>query len=255
MKLGINQAYFLPYIGYFQLIKSVDKFMLYELLHFRLQGWINRNRILVKSSGRPMNINIPISKKSPNLLIRDARLADNKNFMLLKIIKKIKHNYSKAKYFDETIDFLETAINNSESSKLNTFNGMLIQAVCQHLDIHTDIQIDNGHYMEMERELEEYNSLQQVGDAILPKKVKRVIMICQKENADTFVNLPGGQTLYNPEVFARENINFHFISPPQFEYNQFDHPFVPHLSILDVLMHCGQKRTIEMVNSYKFISA
>ena len=56
MKLAIMQPYFMPYIGYFQLIKIVDKFIFYDDVTFIKQGWINRNRILINNQAKMFSI-------------------------------------------------------------------------------------------------------------------------------------------------------------------------------------------------------
>ena len=43
MKVAIMQPYFMPYIGYFQLINAVDKFIIYDDVNYINRGWINRN--------------------------------------------------------------------------------------------------------------------------------------------------------------------------------------------------------------------
>jgi hypothetical protein len=65
MKLAIMQPYFMPYIGYFQLINSVDKFVIYDNIQYTKKGWINRNRILV--NGNDQLITLPIKKDSDYL--------------------------------------------------------------------------------------------------------------------------------------------------------------------------------------------
>ena len=69
------QPYFLPYIGYFQLIKAVDKFIIYDNIQFTKKGWINRNRILV--NGKDEYISIPLEKASDYLKINERYLAKN----------------------------------------------------------------------------------------------------------------------------------------------------------------------------------
>ena len=44
--LGIMQPYFLPYIGYWQLLSAVDQFVVYDNIKYTKKGWINRNRFL-----------------------------------------------------------------------------------------------------------------------------------------------------------------------------------------------------------------
>lgn len=58
MKLEIMQPYFFPYVGYFKLIESVDKFVFYDDVDFIKNGWINRNRIFV--SGKVGYMTIPL---------------------------------------------------------------------------------------------------------------------------------------------------------------------------------------------------
>lgn len=69
MKIAIMQPYFMPYIGYFQLINAADKFVLLDDVNFINRGWITRNRILV--NGKPKYITIPLKKASQNRLIKD----------------------------------------------------------------------------------------------------------------------------------------------------------------------------------------
>ncbi len=72
MKIAVMQPYLFPYIGYFQLISAVDRFVVYDDVAFIKQGWINRNRILAK--GNPLFFTIPLSGASSNALIRDIRI-------------------------------------------------------------------------------------------------------------------------------------------------------------------------------------
>ena len=48
-KIAIMQPYFFPYIGYFQLINSVDEFIIYDNIQYTKGGWINRNQILANN--------------------------------------------------------------------------------------------------------------------------------------------------------------------------------------------------------------
>ena len=72
MKVGIMQPYFFPYIGYFQLMNTVDEFVIYDNIKYTKKGWINRNRILV--NGKDSYITIPlkiakIKEKTAQILI------------------------------------------------------------------------------------------------------------------------------------------------------------------------------------------
>ena len=85
MKLGIMQPYFFPYIGYWQLINTVDKYVIFDDVNYIKNGWINRNRILM--SGKETMINLQIQKASQNKLINETNLViDSKTYT--KVIKK-----------------------------------------------------------------------------------------------------------------------------------------------------------------------
>ncbi len=100
MKVAIMQPYFLPYIGYFQLINAVDKFVIYDNIEFTKKGWINRNRILV--NGKDEFISLPITKASDFLHANQRYLASNFENEKNKILRKIKESYRKAPYFKIT---------------------------------------------------------------------------------------------------------------------------------------------------------
>lgn len=68
MKIGIMQPYFFPYIGYFALIKAVDKFVLYDDVAYIKNGWINRNRIKVGNNDN--YVTVPVTNASTNYLIK-----------------------------------------------------------------------------------------------------------------------------------------------------------------------------------------
>ena len=61
-KLGVMQPYFLPYIGYFQLIEAADVFVVYDNIKYTKKGWINRNRML--RNGSDMVFSLPLKKDS-----------------------------------------------------------------------------------------------------------------------------------------------------------------------------------------------
>jgi len=82
MKLGIMQPYFLPYIGYFQLIKAVDKYVIYDDVNFIKGGWINRNRILL--NGSAFMINVPMQGASSSKKINEIEIGLNRDKILLK---------------------------------------------------------------------------------------------------------------------------------------------------------------------------
>jgi hypothetical protein len=108
MKLAGNQSYFFPYVGYFQLINAVDKFILYDNLNFIDRGWVNRNRILIKNSGASM-ITVPLLNSSSNRKILDIEISDKQGDAKWreKLCKTLYVNYRHSPMFDEVFPLIE----------------------------------------------------------------------------------------------------------------------------------------------------
>lgn len=75
MKIGIMQPYFLPYIGYWQLLNAVDKYVIYDDVNYIKGGWINRNRILINKE--PKYFNVKLNGASPNKLINEVEVSND----------------------------------------------------------------------------------------------------------------------------------------------------------------------------------
>lgn len=255
MKLAIMQPYFFPYIGYFQAISAVDKYILYENLDYITEGWMNRNRILIKNQD-PIYINAKIQNKSSNKKINEIELLKN-NVWKKKLIKSLYFNYSGSNFFEEIFPFLNDLIN-TEHKFLFEFNANIISEICFLLEIKTTIVTDNNKYNELEVLL---NKIEDDDYASFPnlkinkpiKKVARVIEICNRENANIFINAIGGKELYNKNEFKKYGIDLFFIETRPYQYKQFSESFVPHLSIIDVLMHNGKEGTKELLNNYNLV--
>lgn len=218
MNIGIMQPYILPYIGYFQLIASVDSFVVYDNIQYTKKGWINRNQILIE--GRPSIFTIPLRKDSDYLDINMRFLA--KTFDRSKLLHKFKAAYAASPFFLPTMDLLEQIISCDEENLFDyIYNSLLI--ICSYLKINTVIlkssEIDVNHLL---------------------RGQDRVISICTAINAKTYINPCGGANLYDKNVFNYHRIGLKFIKMKEFTYSQsIGGSFVPSLSIIDLLMNCS----------------
>src|SRR5688572_17972704 len=104
MKVAIMQPYFAPYIGYFQLIHSVDKFIIYDDVNFIKKGWINRNNIL--AGGKAQLFTIPLVAASQNKLINELEISGEGNWRH-KLKSSIEHSYRKAPQFQHVFPLIE----------------------------------------------------------------------------------------------------------------------------------------------------
>ena len=255
MKLAIMQPYFFPYLGYFQAIKAVDKYILYENLDYITEGWMHRNRILVKNQN-PIYINANIIGKSSNKKINEIELVQN-NVWKKKLLNSINLNYRGSAYFHEIFCLIEQLVK-TESKFLLEYNANIIKEVCLFLEIKTSIISDNKHYLQLETNLNSIDSgdYSQFPDLLITKpikKVARVIEICKIERANNFINAIGGKELYDKNEFKKYNIDLYFVETKTYSYKQFSNKFHHHLSIIDVLMHNGKEGTKKLLENYILI--
>jgi len=244
-KLGIMQSYFFPYIGYFQLIDSVDIFVLYEHVNFQKRSWITRNRILDKGNGKPKYINLTISKKDNTKTIGETKLMTDTNWKE-KIDKLIYYNYKKAPYFDALYPLIQSCIY-TEHNSLHQYNSEILKKISTALDIQTKIVTENPYALKIEEELS--NS----SDLVSECKSERIYKICKHYQSDQYINPIGGVDLYCKNEFQSNGIKLSFINTKPYNYDQFNHESISHLSIIDVLMHNGIEKTKQIITNYNLI--
>jgi len=243
----------MPYIGYFQAIAAVDKYILYSNLTFIKDGWMNRNRLQLQD-GKILTISVPLKHKSSNTMIYDVEV-DNTKPWQKKLLKTIYLNYRPSAYFDEVYPFIEGLLT-PQFNTLTQLNADTIKAIAKYLDIDTVIESDNTRFLDMEKLLdvvEDNYSVMPFLKTHPVRKVARVLEMCRRENCTEFINAIGGRVLYSKEEFCLYGIDLKFVSTNHFEYPQLVDGFEPNLSILDVLMHNGKEGTKQLLKEYTLI--
>ena len=232
MKVGIMQPYIFPYIGYWQLINAVDKFIVLDDVNYITRGYINRNSILV--NGKAYKFTIPVSKASQNKLICESTLSFSDEDKQ-KFLKTLYMAYKNAPIFNQVYPILEDIINNP-TADLTDFITNSIFEICKYLNIETEIVKSS--------ELQKNNNL---------RAQDRIIEICKVVGADTYINPCGGIELYSKDCFKQEDISLYFLTPKMSEiiYTQSKHPFVPYLSIIDLLMYNSVEKIQEFLLKFE----
>jgi len=227
MKIGIMQPYIFPYIGYFQLINAVDKFVIYDNIQFTKKGWINRNRLLL--NGKDEYFTLPLKSDSDFLNVKERELSLDWLKEKTKVLNKIKENYKKAPYFNEVYNLVESNFN---FECLNLFEFILnaLKNTLNYLSIKTEIVISSTLAINHNLKAEE-----------------KVIAICKELNAETYLNPIGGIELYSKEHFLNEGIKLNFIKANNCVYKQLNNEFIPFLSIIDVMMFNSKEETKRMI--------
>ena len=232
MKIAIMQPYFFPYIGYFQLINAVDKFIFYDDVNFINKGWINRNKILL--NGKDHFFTLPLKSASQNKLINQIEICENNN----KIIKTIKHAYSKAIYFEDVLPLIRQVIDKIDEMKsISKIAEISVKLVTEYLNINRIFYTSS----------EDFKFSQDLHGE------KRIIAICKKIGADTYINPSGIKGFYNHENFKENGIRLFYIENNIKPYRQFNNDFISHLSIIDVLMFNSIEDVNILLDDYKLI--
>lgn len=214
MKLAIMQPYFMPYIGYFQLIAAVDQFIVYDNIKYTKKGWINRNRML--KNGKDVMFSLPLKSGSDSLDIYERELAAD--FNREKLLNQFKGAYARAPYFEQTFSLLEQIVRYEDRNLFRYIHHSLMRS-CKHLGIATDIRISSN--IAIDHEL---------------KNQDKVFALCHASGADTYINAIGGIELYSRDDFKTREIELKFIKSNPSEYAQLANKFTPSLSIVDMLM-------------------
>lgn len=232
MTIAIMQPYIFPYIGYFQLINAVDKFVIYDDVNFINKGWINRNNILV--GGKAHLFTIPLQDASQNKLIREVALAKHDPWQK-KLLKTIQQSYQKAPGYQKVFDLIQEIVN-LEVGSINELAIHALQKTCDFMDIGTEIVASSTIY----------NNTHLKGQ-------DRILDICKQENADHYINPIGGMELYDRNKFENEGIRLNFIKSISCPYPQFKNAFVPWLSVIDVLMFNRSEDIKKQLEAYELI--
>lgn len=232
MKLGIMQPYFVPYIGYWQLLNAVDKYVIYDDVNFIKGGWVNRNRIL--SNNGIQYFNIQMIGASPFKLISQVKV-DPSPIWRRKALTTLQVIYKKAPYFDSTYSLLKTIIG-SQEEHLSKFVANSIRMICDHLSIDTTLLISS--------EIEQDRSLQ---------AQDRVLDICKHLDATEYYNAVGGMELYSRSSFAEHGIKLFFVKTHEMQYRQFKNEYIQDLSIIDVMMFNSTEQIREMLEEFDLV--
>lgn len=236
MKLAIMQPYFLPYIGYFALIKHSDQFILFDTPQFIRHGWIERNRIL-KANGEPLYIKVPLVKHHRNTRINEIQVKDAENWKE-KILAQLTPYKKAAPNYNKITDLINKGFNLEYESNIVRLNYNLLRLVCEYLEIYTPINI----WSQMNINIEEVNSPDEWA-----------LNISKALKASTYYNPIGGTSFFDRNKYRKANIELKFIKTIPTHYRQISKTFVPSLSIIDVMMFCNKQEIGEMLDNISYI--
>jgi hypothetical protein len=226
MKIGIMQPYFMPYIGYFQLMAAVDKYVIFDDVNYINRGWSARNYIIV--NGKKHRFSIAVKGGSQNHLYSQVMILDD----FVKFRKTLEMNYKRAPFYVETMRLLDE-ICLYEDKRFCPFMKHSFEVVLKYLGINTELLFSSDFP----------NNQDLRGEA-------RILDICKCLGASEYYNAIGGQELYDRQVFSNHSILLCFVKTIYEAYPQLSKEFIPALSIIDILMMNSKEDVLRLLSSY-----
>ena len=226
--LSLMQPTYFPWLGYFNLIKQSDVFVVYTTTQLQKRSWQVRNKI--KTSQGETYLSIPILKTASrdNLTISTAEISYDSNWVN-KHLSSIQHAYKKTPYFDEIYPIIESHLISKPKYLFDITYGMLLEFVSL-LDINTTIVLSDD--------------IDYTGS-----KDEALISICQALDVKNYLSVKGSMDyiLDGVNLFEKNNINllWHEYSHPT--YPQVNGDFIPYLGIIDALFNIGPEETKKLI--------
>jgi hypothetical protein len=216
--IAVVQSNYIPWRGYFDLINSVDEFILYDDVQYTIRDWRNRN--IIKTSSGPLWLTIPVEVKGKYFQkIKDTRISDptwgRKHWA------SIVHSYSRAKHFPMHRELFEELYLRADDKLLSDINYRFIVAICRILGISTTISWSMDYNL--------------IGD-----KTERLIHLCKQAGATDYLSGPSAKAYLNEDLFRNEGIAVSYMNYSCYrEYTQLYPPFQSQVSIIDLIFNEG----------------
>lgn len=210
------QPYFLPYLGYFHLMHSVDVFVLYDDVQYVKDGWINRNRLLFGDATG--TVTLPVKKDRSFQPINKRCVATSWTQTRLKHLRQIDQHYRLHDNFTQGLELYREISNHGSNNLVDVLRHGLA-CIADYLQLDTQIVASSDI----------------VGLTKL-RGTDRVKAICHAHGATHYINAIGGRALYDKDDFKNAGIELSFVGSQFPEYDQKRPGFVPGLSILDMIL-------------------
>lgn len=230
------QPYFLPYLGYYSLIKNTDQWIVFDPVQFIRHGWIERNRILKPAEGWQY-ISVPLQKYNRDTLIKDIKIRKEEDWQS-KLFRQIEH-YKKAPFYSQVITVLKNCFS-IDTDSITLLNTHILKCTCHYFNIPFDYRI----FSEMNLDIEPVSD---AGDWALH--------ISKAVKAEQYINPPGGMEIFDKERFEKAGIDLAFLKINLTDYSQRRNVFEPGLSILDVMMFNSADEINSMLDDFQLIRA
>ncbi len=214
------QPYLFPYIGYYQLMHAVDRFVVADDVTFIKQGWINRNRLLINGSAAYFTVPLqaaPGRRADPGR--RDRRQPGSSRWRGT-LLKTIANFYRRAPSFDRGLSARRTRDRRSVHAHRRHGTGEPARSV----SIISALPVVDRRFVGglRQRASEGAGSRHRH----LPRRARQRLR--QRDRRAGAVLARGISRARHPPAFPQQRARS--------STRQFTTPFVPSLSVIDLLM-------------------
>lgn len=200
----------------------VDEFIIYDDMQYTRRDWRNRNQIKTREGLKWLTIPVEVKgkyfQKINETKINEADWGE-------KHWNMIRHNYAKAKHFNDFKNVFGDIYLNYKEENLSKVNHKFLQTICGILGIKTPMRWSS-----------EFD--------LLEEKTERLVDICKKTGATDYYSGPAAKAYMNEELFEKENIKVHYFDYSGYPvYNQLNGEFTHSVSIIDLIFNEGPGAT------------
>ena len=217
-KVAIVQSNYIPWKGFFDMVASVDEFILYDDMQYTRRDWRNRNQI--KTPQGVQWLTVPVKVKGRyHQTIRETEI-DGTDWAQ-EHWKALAQNYRRAPHFGEVAKWLEPLYAQDVPAMLSDLNRRFMEAICRALGIHTPIRNSWDYVLE-------------------DGKSERLAGLCEQAGGTDYVSGPAARDYLDESVFAARGLRVHWFDYSGYpEYPQLWGPFTHGVTVLDLLFNCG----------------
>jgi hypothetical protein len=221
MRLAIHQPQYMPWLGYFHKMASVDLFVFLNDVQFKKNEWQHRNRI--RNANGWQWLSVPTTYKFPQK-INEVQVDFCQNWQKIHL-HSLASCYGKAAYGNEYMPLFAEFFC-APASKIDKINIDSVRLLAHVLSITTDTVVSSDYSFPGE-------------------STERLINICRHFKADTYLAGAGGRDYMDISLFEKAGIAVEFqefrcpVYPQHWAKTGQD--FVPDLSAIDLISNCGPK--------------
>ena len=220
MKVLITQSNYIPWKGYFDNLALADTMVVYDSMQYTKRDWRNRNRIKTKNGLSWLTIPVMV-KGRYDQQINDVKVSDPN--WALNHLNILESNYREAGAYEEVKEWMRDLYNQCDTPWLTEINQHFLMEISNFLEISVKLIPDNAFDLNFER-------------------TERLVSICKNLGASQYISGPAAKSYMEEEKFDKEGIEIIYSDYRNYPvYDQLYGPFVHEVSILDLILHTGDR--------------